>query len=83
MKRIRLKQYIEAVRTVEIEVADGCSEIDAAKMLDNMPIGLTNPYGMPANAFVVSHWDYVSDRGIEDMDGNVIMHEEEEDVDHG
>jgi hypothetical protein len=83
MKRIRLKQYIEAVRTVELEVPDDCTEVEAAKMLDDMPICLTNPYGMPNNVFVVSNWDYVSDRGIENMDGEVILHEEEEDIDHG
>jgi hypothetical protein len=82
MKKIRLKQYIEVVRTVELEVPDNCIEVEAARMLDDMPLGLTNPYGMPVNAFVVSNWDYVSDRGIENMDGEVILHEEE-DVDHG
>ena len=76
MKEIVLKQYIQVVRTVKMTVEDDCDAHDAAMELDNMPLCLDPNDAlskMPENAVVTSSWDYVSDLGIEDENGEVVL----------
>ena len=85
MKEIKLKQYIEVRRVVSMMVPDDCTELEAAKMLDEMVLGLDGCSEMVVPEFVrvEEDWDYICDRGIENEDGVTILHEEEEDVDRG
>ena len=79
MKEITLKQYAQVCRTVALDVPDDCTEQEAAQMLDRMPMCLDPNDAlskMPANATVVSEWDYVSDMGIENLDGEVVLSNE-------
>lgn len=74
MKKIILKQYIQVCRTVEVEVDDDYDEKDAAMELDEMPLCLDKSQGavMPDNAVVKSDWDYISDMGIENQNGETV-----------
>lgn len=75
MKTITLNQYVQVCRTVALDVPDDCSEKEAAEALDDMPLCFDANDAlskMPANASVVSDWDYVSDMGIENLDGEVV-----------
>ena len=75
MKEIVLKQYIQVVRTVKMTVEDDCDAKDAAIELDNMPLCLDPNDAlsqMPENV-IASSWDYISDLGIEDENGEVVL----------
>ena len=77
MKEIRLKQYIEITRTVAVFVEENETELDAAKKLNGMPLCLDDDSEMPMNAAVVKEWGFISDRGIENSDGETILSGEE------
>lgn len=77
MKKVTLTQYVQVSRTVILEVEDDCSEKEAAEALDEMPLGFwPEDMDMPDNATIVSNWDYVSDMGIENADGEVVLNNE-------
>lgn len=77
MKKITLTQYVQVCRTVTLEVEDDCSEKEAAETLDEMPMGFwPSDTEMPDNATIISNWDYVSDMGIENADGEVVLNNE-------
>lgn len=80
MKEMVLKQYIEVRRVVALRVDDDCTEQEAAEMLDEMSLESAD---LPAGARVVDQWTYIDDRGIENMDGKVLMHGDEEDCGNG
>lgn len=76
MKKITLTQYVQVSRTVTLEVEDDCSEKEAAEALDGMPLCFWPSEEMPDNATIVSSWDYVSEMGIENADGEVVLNNE-------
>lgn len=80
MKEILLKQYIEVRRVVAVRVEDDCDEVDAAKMLDETELDNKK---LPENMRLEDDWCYISDTGIEDKDGKIVLHTEEEDVERG
>ena len=75
MKVITLKQYAQVSRTIALDVPDNCTELEAAQMLDKMPmcINPNDALKMPGNVTIVSEWDYVSDMGIENDAGEVVL----------
>lgn len=77
MKSIKLKQYIQVVRTVTLTVDDDCDEKEAAEQLDSESLCL-HPCDPPMsdNAVVISDWAYVSDMGIENLNGEVVLNNE-------
>ena len=77
MKKITLTQYVQVCRTVTLEVEDDCSGKEAAEALDEMPMEFwPSDTEMPDNATIVSNWDYVSDMGFENADGEVVLNNE-------
>ena len=80
MKEIILKQYIEVRRVVAVTVDDDCTAHEAAEMLEEMSLDNAE---LPENMRVVDDWIYISDTGIENENGETVLHDEEEDVDRG
>ena len=70
MKKIKLIQYVEARRTVEMEVPDGTTEEEAATFLNAMSLNNTQ---LPDSVSVVFDWAFVSHRGIENGDGKELI----------
>ena len=68
MKEIIVKQYIEVVRTLAIQVEDDADIGDAVSVADSLPLSAEN---VPDGIRVISNWDYVSGSDdFEDEDGN-------------
>lgn len=74
MKEITLVQYIEARRTVVMRVEDNVTEEEAAKQLNEMPLRTED---LPKNVAVKYDWTYISDRDIENANGEVVLPGEE------
>lgn len=80
MKEIVLKQYIEVRRVVKMRVPDDWDEKNAAESLDDMPLDNAK---LSDNVQVLDPWCYISDTGIENENGETVLHNEEEDVNRG
>ena len=74
MKEITLVQYIEARRTVVMRVEDNVTEEEAAKQLNEMPLRAED---LPDSVTVKYDWTYISDRDIENANGEVVLTGEE------
>ena len=74
MKEIALVQYIEARRTVVMRVEDNVTEEEAAKQLNEMPLRTED---LPESVAVKYDWTYISDRDIENANGEVVLPGEE------
>lgn len=70
MKEITLVQYIEARRTVIMRVEDDVTEVEAAERLHEMPLRAEE---LPDDVDVKYDWTYISDRDIENTNGEVIL----------
>ena len=70
MKEITLVQYVEARRTVVIRVEDNVTEEEAAKQLNEMPLRTED---LPDSVAVKYDWTYISDRDIENTNGEVVL----------
>ena len=74
MKEITLIQYIEVRRTVIMRVEDDVTEVEAAERLKEMPLRAEE---LPDDVDVKYDWTYISDRDIENTNGEVIFSDED------
>ena len=70
MKEIVVKQYIQVVRSVAIQVEEDDDVEFAAEVLDGMPLSAD---ALPKSARLVSDWSYIQDsEDYEDEYGNPV-----------
>jgi hypothetical protein len=68
MKEIIVRQYVEVVRTLAIQVEDDADISDAVIVANGLPLSAEN---LPEGTRLVSDWSYVCDSDdFEDEDGN-------------